>query len=131
MTTLYRAANDDSIEQGISFAESRETAEQYLDNPGFGGAVIYSAETDEEALDLCGLTVAESADLLGCSDPGSIGVDEWLPRTVAALDAVREQGYCWALVSESYPAGTTTWIWCGTALDDEPELVGCKEEPAS
>lgn len=41
MVTLYRAANDDFVRAGVSFADSRETAEAYLDNPGFGGTALY------------------------------------------------------------------------------------------
>lgn len=123
MTTLYRAADSDYIDTGYSFAETRETAEQYLDNPGFGGRSIWTCDIEDDALDLRGMTTAAAAEQLGLSDPGAIGVDEWLPRTEDALAAVRDAGYLWALVSESYPAQTTTWIWCGTGLDDEPELT--------
>lgn len=121
--TLYRAATDDYLDIGYSFAETRETAESYLDNPGFGGGSIYSIEIDDDPLDLTGMTAADVADLLGMTDPGAIGLDEWLPRTSDALDAIRELGHLWAIVDESYPAGTRTWIWCGTGLDDEPELI--------
>ena len=113
---------------GVAFAESPATAELYRDNPGFGGASLWRAERQEEteALDLRGLDVGEAAELLGQPHPGAIDVDEWLPRTMDALDAVRERGCLWALVDESYPAGTTTWIWCGHVLDPEPELTPCE-----
>ena len=55
-------------------------------------------------------------------DPGAIGLDEWLPRTPDAIDALRAAGHLWAIVAESYPRGTRTWIWLGTGTDDEPEL---------
>lgn len=122
MTTLYRAAKDDYLDQGYSFTESRETAELYMNNPGFGGGKIYTCEATGRVLDLTGVSMANAAAMLGCKDPCAIGVDEWLPRTVAALDAAREQGYSWVTVSESYPAGTTTWIWVGDS-SDEPEIT--------
>jgi hypothetical protein len=126
--TLYRAAADDSIGTGTSFAESRATAGGYRSNPGFGGTRIYSAEIEAcDVLDLRGMTVADAAEMLGQGDPGAIGIDEWLPRDVDALATARATGALWALVDESYPRDTTTWIWLGTSDDycegREPELV--------
>lgn len=122
MTTLYRAAEDDYIDTGYSFAETEETARLYLDNPGFGGRNIYSCKATGKRLDLTGMSVAEAAAELDMDDPGAIGVDEWIPRTVTALETAQERGYSWILVDESYPRGTVTWIWCGS-VDDEPELA--------
>jgi hypothetical protein len=125
MTTLYRAAKDDYLDQGYAFAESLETATVYLENPGFGGASLYSIEiepTSEQVIDLTDVSVSDLAADLEMSDPGAIGVDEWLPRTVRALDALRSRGHLWAKVAESYPADTVTWIWLGTSADDEPTL---------
>lgn len=122
MTTLYRAANDDYIDTGYSFAETVDTARVYQSNPGFGGSRIYSIYAVGKTLDLRGMSVAEAAAELGLEDPCAIGVDEWVPRTVTALETARDRGYSWILVDESYPEDTTTWIWCGS-LYDEPELV--------
>jgi len=52
---LWRAANDDYVDTGYSFAEKRSIAEAYLDNPGFGGANIYRTKIevdDDVVLDL-------------------------------------------------------------------------------
>ena len=113
--------------QGTSFAESRQVAAAYLDNPGYGGALLWSCDisaTADRVLDLRGLSTAEAAERLGQSDPGAIGVDEWLASDSDAQDAARATGALWALVDESHPAETTTWIWLGTSDDlaDEPEL---------
>jgi hypothetical protein len=124
--TLYRAADEDYVDTGYSFAETRSIAEAYLDNPGFGGCVVFKARVDyrpDEVIDLTRTTVARAAKRVGHPDPGAIGIDEWLPRTPDALTALREQGFLWALVAESFPHDTTTWIWLGTGLDEEPELV--------
>jgi hypothetical protein len=124
--TLYRAANDDYVNQGFSFATNRTTAEAYLDNPGFGGASIFRCRIDvpeEQVIDLTNWSVRKLAKNLGFNDPGAIGLDEWLPRTPSALDTLREKGYLWALVAESFPHETTTWIWLGTSEDNEPELI--------
>lgn len=123
--TLFRAAKDDYVDTGYSFATSRETAEAYLDNPGFGGDTVYRARItyeESELVDLTGVSVGELAQALGMGHPGAIGVDEWIPRTPKVLDALRDMGFLWALVLESFPEETTTWIWCGTGADDEPEL---------
>lgn len=124
MTTLYRAAKDDYVSQGISFAELRETAELYCANPGFGGANIYTCDIDPadgSVLDLSELSTSEAAELLGLSDPGAIGVDEWIPRIVHHLEERVAAGLQWVRVAESYPRGTVTWIWVGESCD-EPEL---------
>jgi hypothetical protein len=123
--TLFRVASDDYVDQGKSFAEEQDTANEYLDNPGFGGSTVYSAEVSYdpgEVLDLTGYSVAEAAEELGLNNPGAIGVDEWLPRTQKALDEASSRGYHWAKVSESFPRGTTTWIYIGGGSTDEPEL---------
>lgn len=124
MVTLYRAAQDDYLSQGMSFAESRETAALYADNPGFGGAHIYTCDVDvvdDAVLDLTGLSTAEAAALLGLTDPGAIGVDEWIPRITHRLDERVANGLQWVRVDESYPRGTVTWIWVGES-SDEPSL---------
>lgn len=123
--TLWRAAQDDYVDTGYSFAESREDAEAYLDNPGFGGAHLYRTRVElpeGTVVDLTSKTVRQITRSFGLSDPGAIGLDEWLPRTPNALDALRAKGFLWALVTESYPADSTTWIWLGAGADDEPVL---------
>lgn len=123
--TLWRAANDDYVNTGYSFAESRWISELYMDIPGFGGSHLYRCKVTvdpETVLDLTKSSASEVAESLGTYDPGAIGLEEWIPRSPAVMDALREQGYLWALVLESYPENTTTWIWIGTFDDDEPEL---------
>jgi hypothetical protein len=123
MTTLYRAADSDYIQQGTCFAAEREAAEAYLANPGYGGATIWTTDAHGSVLDLRGMSTSEVASLLGLPDPGSIGIDEWLPSLPSTLSAARATGALWAMVDESYPEETTTWIWLGTSDDDEPELT--------
>jgi hypothetical protein len=123
MTTLYRAADSDYIQQGTCFADSREAAEEYLANPGYGGSTIWVADAQGETLDLRGMSTSAVASLLGLPTPGAIGVDEWLPSLPSTLAAARATGALWALVDESYPEDTTTWIWLGTSDDDDPELT--------
>lgn len=121
---LFRAADDDSISDCASFATSLETARAYLDNPGFGGRSIYQADCqidDSRVLDLTDADDATGviAETIGKSHPGAIGADEYAPRVSYEI---RDAGYDWVRVRESYPADTVTWIFVG-GIDVEPELV--------
>lgn len=123
--TLYRAADDDYVAQGYSFATCVDVAEAYQDNPGFGGGTIYSCTVDVadgQVLDLTDVSTSELADMFGRVDPGAIGVDEWVPRDPKLQDAIAAAGYSWVTVRESYPADSVTWIWVGDS-SDEPELA--------
>ena len=120
---LWRAAQDDHISDSASFAESREAAEHYLDNPGFGGATLFCCDVEpSNVLDLTGDDAMD--DLLAAIDSdhdyGAIGVDELVPRLASQLC---DAGYQWVKVVESYPADTVTWIYVGGDCGDEPELV--------
>lgn len=120
---LWRAANDDHISDSASFAETRETAEAYLDNPGFGGDTLYYADVDvDEYLDLTGDDAIERLlEALGSDhDYGAIGVDELVPRVAGRL---ADAGVQWVRVRESYPADTVTWVYTGGVMGDEPELI--------
>lgn len=111
---FYRASDDDAVLPGMCWAETRETAELYRLNPGFGGARLWQAELaidSAEVLDLAELGTREALDRLievVGRDPGAIGPDEWIPRVAEELAA---GGWAWARVRESYPQGTVTWIW--------------------
>lgn len=120
---LWRAASDDHIGDSASFSESRESAELYLDNPGFGGATLYVCEVEPVGvLDLTGddAMSALMAAIDSDHDYGAIGVDELVPR-IAAL--ICDAGYQWVKVCESYPIDTVTWIYIGGVDGDEPELL--------
>jgi hypothetical protein len=123
MMILWRAANDDHISDSCSFAELRESAEAYLDNPGFGGDTLYSTEVEiDDYLDLTGDDAMERLlEALGSDhDYGAIGIDELVPRVASLL---ADAGVQWVKVAESFPADTITWIYVGGVSGDEPELV--------
>jgi SPP1 gp7 family putative phage head morphogenesis protein len=125
MQTLYRAASEEHIAPGYSFAETVETAQEYLDNPGFGGHSIYKAAVrvdPTKVLDLRGISTTDVARRFGVADPGAIGVDEWIPRPGELLDKLEAGPYQWVKVNESFPEGTTTWIWVG-AEKEAPTLA--------
>lgn len=120
---LWRAANDDFISDSASFAEDRDAAELYLDNPGFGGPVLYYADVEiGEYLDLTGDDAMDVllATLGSDHDFGAIGIDELVPRIALRL---RDAGVQWVKVNESYPQDSTTWIYVGGSLGDEPTLI--------
>jgi hypothetical protein len=117
---LWRAASDDLIVGSASFAETREAAELYLNNPGFGGDTLYFAEVEiDDYLDLTGDDALErlQESLDDDHDYGAIGIDELVPRVSRRL---AEAGVQWVKVCESYPEHTITWIFVG---GDEPELI--------
>ena len=120
---LWRAANDDYISDSASFAECRESAELYLNNPGFGGSTLYFAEV--EIIDYLDLTGSDAMNILQATlgsdhDFGAIGIDELVPRIASRLC---EAGVQWVKVCESYPEDSTTWIYVGGGLGDEPTLI--------
>jgi hypothetical protein len=125
MKTLWRAANDDYVDQGTSFAPKKSTASVYLDNPGYGGAHLFKTRVDiakQPVLDMTGWTWRDVRTKLDVKTPSGVEIDEWLPRDPRMLDRIRTLGYLWAKVDESYPQGEVTWIWCGHFEDGEPEL---------
>ena len=132
MTTLYRAADDDSLPTGCAaFAEAREVAEAYLANPGYGGATLWAAEVEIDEARV--LDIYDSADPVaalceasGLAHPGAVGADEWVPRDVALQDALYTRGIHWVRVRESHPADAVTWLWVGP-WDLEPELVAADD----
>jgi len=122
MMTLWRAANDDSISDCASFSTTRGAAEAYLSNPGFGGRTLYRAEVEIDAakvLDLidCDDAIERLCDVTGKAHPGAIDADEWAPRISYEI---RDAGYEWVRVLESYPSETETWIFVGS---NDPEMV--------
>ncbi len=119
--TLYRAANDETIVGSASFAESREVAELYRDNPGFGGQNLYRAIVEIDPATVLDLVDAPDAieTLMAVANqpnPGAIGADEWAPQLWSEL---RDAGHEWVRVRESYPEESITWIFVGS---DDPEL---------
>jgi hypothetical protein len=126
VVTLWRAAEDDYISDTASFARQRDDAEAYLDNPSFGGANLFRTKvrtTEDAVLNLYDERDAVTllADRFDLQHPGAIGVDEWIPRDVQLQDALREAGYDWVIVRDSFPEDAETWLWIGPS-EREPEL---------
>jgi len=127
--TLYRATDDPIIVGSASFSTSREAAEAYLNNPGFGGSTLYRADVEidpDTLLDVFDMdtedaieAIREVADL---PHPGAIGADEWVPRIAETL---RDAGIEWVRVRESYPVDSETYIFVG---GDDPELEEATDE---
>ena len=120
--TLYRAADDDYLPDGASFARSKEDAEAYLDNGNFGGSTLYSAEVKpKNVLDLYDLSSSKALQTLcnavGVEHPGAIGAEEFAPMIAGRI---RAAGFDWVRVRDSFPEDCETWQFYG---GDEPELV--------
>ena len=101
---LWRAANDDYISDSASFAECRESAELYLNNPGFGGSTLYYAEVEiSEYLDLTGSDAMEllQATLGSDHDFGAIGAG-CTPEAAAGWSAGGRDGLS-AVGNASHP----------------------------
>ena len=125
---LYRASKYATLPADCaSFAEDIETARAYLDNPGFGGALLLRTKVerdDDRILNLADENYPEErlADL--CDVPLDTlmgGVETAIPASIELQECLREHGYDWVLVPESYPEDTVTWLWIGP-WDREPEL---------
>jgi ClpP class serine protease len=99
--TLYRAAPEggDSFHGTSSWSPDLSTAEAYLDNPGFGGAQLYTTQVDASAAydardweDVARL-VADADPAVGDSDSGDDGAEAFLGALLEALEA---RGFEWS-----------------------------------
>ena len=123
---LWRVADDDYIPDAASFARERVDAEAYFDNPGYGGASLWRAVADvpEDAV----LNLYDEQDAVGwlaeeydLQNPGAINVEEWIPRDPDLQALLRDDGYDWVVVRDSFPENAETWLWIGP-FEREPEL---------
>ena len=133
MTTIYRAAEHCDARVGFSFAESREVAEAYLTNPGFGGATLYSVDVDlDGVLDL----TDESDEWQALSDACGIEIspDNYqhfaavLPTSDDVCEALAAAGYHWVRFNDDFPAGAVTIIPVSTDAADaaDSDLEECE-----
>ena len=121
-TTLYRATDDadeTAIASGMCFAEERETAEAYRDDPGFGGEHIRVADVELDAvLDITadgGRRLDTLAAALGYDAPHDIAQDWMLSgwrypweESRSVSERLRESGYQWLRYVDDYPEGAVT-----------------------
>jgi hypothetical protein len=61
------------------------------------------------------------ADKYDYGNPGAINIEEWIPRDPDLQTVLREDGYDWVVVRDSFPEGAETWLWIGP-FSREPEL---------
>jgi hypothetical protein len=141
--TLYRAADDiGSYACGACFSPDRETAEAYLDNPGFGGDKVLTTRVDvdtERVLSLVdgyynGLPYGRQskrawrdlADALGLdaddNDVIEALIDEGETYVHGVIDSRKRRaqlhaaGYDWVVYQDSYPDGAITWVYLGAPV---------------
>jgi len=124
---LWRAADDDYVPDAASFSAQRSDAEAYLDNRGFGGARLWRASvvvSDARVLNLYEQRdpVSYLSEELELQHPGAVGVEEWIPMDPSVQDALRERGFDWVIVRDSFPENAETWLWIGQA-EREPRLM--------
>jgi hypothetical protein len=126
--TLYRASDYDTLPFGCAaFTEEIEVAKLYIDNPGFGGKNIYRTEVtvdEDKVLNLYNedkpeKRLANLVDMDVWQFQGN--ADVAICADIKIQDQLRDQGYEWVLVLESYPQTTMTWLWIGPS-DKEPWL---------
>lgn len=100
MTTIYRAAEDTELFVGAHFAHTREEAESYTNNPGFGGPVVWEMVVNGSILRVDGLReLAKAAIDLGVEPPAyesynDYGEVTYTPGNWGTLyDAWMDQGF--------------------------------------
>lgn len=135
--TLYRAAQDDYTFSGMSLAARCEDAEAYLDNPGFGGANLYSmtvAIDPDRVLRLDDMyDLADALIAAGWSDDHRLDIVENLGGTGAyifeilahrkGVASALARSYDWVVFADNYPVGCETW-WALVEPTAELILVG-------
>lgn len=126
-TKLYRAADYAEVRVGHSFSDQRETAEAYLDNPGFGGKSLHRTDVNlNHVLDL-----SDSDDLWrDLSEASGIDIDpenhqyhfqRVLPTRDDICEALAENGYHWVKFQDDFPEGATTLIPVSQEAADEAD----------
>jgi hypothetical protein len=138
---LYRATNrPESYAAGSCFSPDEETAEAYLDNPGFGGAEVIAVEVDPEkeaVLSLVdgrrgGYPYGRQARYAWNVLAEAIGEDEveFLKENAQSLihnaidsakivGRLREANFEWVVYEDTFPAGAVTWVYLGEPVELE------------
>jgi hypothetical protein len=120
-TTLWRATVTETdatdVPVGSCWSPDRSTAESYLDNPGFGGGVLVSAEVKSvrvldvrgnSARDLRPLAAAVGGDAQSWRDDGLDSVFAVLENRSSVARAVASMAD-WVVYLDDYPENATTW----------------------
>lgn len=123
---IYRAANDDYLSQGYSFAASKADARAYRDNPNFGGSTLYRSDipSDHKVLDLTEEPWETLSSAIGreiTPDMGGFMISQALQLQSRILDEIAEAGYDWVRYIDDYPADCITYTIC-SATAEEIEL---------
>lgn len=125
---LYRAGDDDILTGPTSFAREKDSAIEYLDNPGFGGSTLYVVEAPEidpkTVFDLVEESDQDDAlrEVTGI-DMGSITADQVIAHQ-HVVNKLVDLGYQWVRLIDTYPEGSETWTWLGEGEDPELEELG-------
>ena len=126
---LYRAADTDILTGPTAFAAKLSSAKAYLDNEGFGGAMLYRAMVeydDSQVLDV--RNASDSRQLLdlvkasGQHHPGAMTADAYVMQDHVA-DALISNGYRWVRILDTFPEGSETWVYLYDGEDPELEEI--------
>lgn len=119
---LYRTANDTHVNSDTtSFAEERDAAEAYLDNPNFGGARLYEIDVEIDDATVLDITRREPRwlrEMIENRGGGCRGAA--IASSSRIADAIAERGYKWVRLVDSYPEGAITMMLLGSdyAVED-------------
>ena len=133
---LYRAAADDVIVDTASFSPDRAVAESYLGNDpsaGFGG-MLASPSAAKRKLFVAAPEIDEDQLLDLFENPQAIkklerilgyrlrSQDEIVNALNTDADKIREAGFRWARVEDSWPEGAETWTYFDDVEIDPPKM---------
>lgn len=124
---LWRATDSGYCGTWSCWAEDREDAEAYQDNPGFGGETLYQVDVEVDwptVLDLAGLKDLDALRLVAeIADLDEEWVEDAFRSTAYAYEAIEgrnklrkafvEAGYLWIRYMDSYPYDCRTWVYIG------------------
>jgi hypothetical protein len=110
------------------FSPERESAEAYLNNPGFGGTILFTMTLDidmDTVLDIRNESdAAQLSALVEASgvDMGATTAD-WLVVQDRVADALVAAGIRWVRLLDTYPVGAETWVYLDPSWDEEDAMV--------
>lgn len=128
---LYRAAKTEYLPRFACFAEDRSDAEYYLDNPGFGGPVMYKAKVTGRVLRVDGTPSECLRQLL---EEAGVDVERVLERNLGSCcgsvlgdyteaHEILSERFDWIVFTDSAPEDCRTWMclaeWPGDFVEME------------
>lgn len=127
--TLFRAGTTDILTGPTAFATKRSVAKEYLDNPGFGGGILYKTIVeyeDDQVLDVRDESDSRQLNMLvlvsGKRHPGAMPADSFVMQDRIAASLV-EHGFRWVRLLDTFPKGSETWVYLYDGEDPDLEEI--------